>query len=72
MQEGHVLERKKASSAGLKGVCYIQGGRKKLTRRLWEDLAPSPSPKGRGVPNGTKFAMIVYIINERKEMCFSL
>ena len=72
MQEGHVLECKKASSAGLKGVCYIQRGRKMLTRKLWEDLSPSPSPKGRGAPNGTKFAMIVYIINERKEMCFSL
>jgi len=26
MQEGHVLEHKKASSAGLKDVCYIQRG----------------------------------------------
>jgi len=33
MQEGHVLEHKKASSAGLKGVCYIQGGRKILTKK---------------------------------------
>jgi len=41
MQEGHVLEHKKASSAGLKGVCYIQGGWKMLTRKLWEDLSPS-------------------------------
>ena len=72
MQEGHVLEHKKDSSAGLKGVCYILGRRKMLTRELRKDLSPNPSPKGRGAPNGTKFAMIRYIINERKEMCFSL
>ena len=32
MQEGHVLERRRASSATLKSMYYEQEGRKKLTR----------------------------------------
>ena len=53
MQEGHVLERRRAWSATLKSMDYMQGERKMLTRGEWVG-GTSPSPSEGGEPQAAK------------------
>ena len=53
MQEGHVLERRRALSTTLKSMDYMQGERKMLTRGEWVG-GTSPSPSEGGEPQAAK------------------
>ena len=50
MQEGHVLERRRAWSATLKSMDYMQGERKMLTRGEVGRGGPPPTPPKEGSP----------------------